>query len=157
ATPAILSAIRQENPNQAVFLVKPMQRVITDALGNRRLYMTLLGVFAALALLLSMAGIYGVISYSVTQRTREFGIRMALGAKSANVMNLVLWRGSLLVAIGLILGIGGAIGLTRLLRAVLSGVTATDPATFAVVAVILGGVGLAACGIPATRALRVDP
>jgi predicted permease len=157
ATPSILAAIRRENPNQAVFLVKPMQRVVVDSLGNRNLYMSLLAIFAGLALVLSMAGIYGVISYSVTQRTREFGIRMALGAKSANVMTLVLARGSLLVAIGLVVGIGGAIGLTRLLRAVLAGVTATDPTTFAGVALVLGLVALAACAVPAARALKVDP
>jgi len=156
-TPAVLDAIRKENPNQAVFNVKTMERVVSDSLSNLNLYLWLLGLFAALALVLSVAGIYGVISYAVTQRTREFGIRVALGARSGNVIGMVLGHGSLLIALGLAAGVGGALGLTRLLRTQLAGVTATDPATFAVVAILLGVVAMAACAVPARRALRVDP
>ncbi len=143
---AVRAAIHEVNPNRAVFDVKTMQRVIADSLSNEKLYLWLIGLFAALALLLAVAGVYGVISYAVTSRTHEFGIRVALGAGSGRVLRLVLGHGAWLVGLGLALGVGGALALTRLLRSLLFGVTPTDPATFA---------GMAA--LPARRATRVDP
>jgi putative ABC transport system permease protein len=153
----IRDAIRQINPNQAVFGIKTMQRVVADSLADRNLYLWLLGLFAGLALALAVAGIYGVISYAVTARTQEFGIRLALGADAGRVLGLVLWHGVALVGLGLALGVAGAFGLTRLLKSLLVGVTPTDPATFAVVGVLLPAVALMACLIPARRAMRVDP
>jgi putative ABC transport system permease protein len=154
---AVRGAIRDVNPNQPVFNIKTMHRVIADSLSKWKLYTWLIGLFAGIALLLAVAGIYGVISYAATSRTREFGIRLALGADARSVLGLVLRHGGLLVALGLIAGLCGALALTRLLSGLLYGVTPTDPATFAVMAVLLGAVALAACLGPARRAARVDP
>lgn len=119
--------------------------------------MILLGVFAALALVLSCVGIYGVISYVVGQRTHEIGVRMALGAQSRDVMRLVVGEGIAMALLGVAAGIAGAFGLTRLMANQLFGVTAHDPLTFAAVAVLLTFVALIACYLPARRAVRVDP
>jgi ABC-type antimicrobial peptide transport system permease subunit len=119
--------------------------------------MVLLGTFAALALLLSSIGIYGVISYLVSQRTREFGIRIALGAQRRDILRMVLGHGANMALIGVALGLLGALGLTRLMSGLLFGISATDPITFLVVACLLTLVALAACYIPARRATRVDP
>jgi predicted permease len=154
---AVRAAVREVNPNQALFKVATMRQVIHQSLGTQRLYVWLLGLFAAMATLLAAAGIYGVIEYLVTLRTQEIGIRMALGADSGRVLRLVMLRGLMLVAIGLLLGIGGAAGLTRFLRNVLFGVTSTDPITFAGMALLLAAVALGACIQPARRASRVDP
>jgi len=117
----------------------------------------LLGIFAGISLLLAAVGIYGVISYSMTQRTREIGIRMALGASRGNILRLVLGHGLTLTLLGLLLGIGGALGLTQLLASLLFGVGGRDPLTMAVVAGILGLVALLACLLPARRSTKVDP
>jgi ABC-type antimicrobial peptide transport system permease subunit len=154
---AVRKAIREVNPNQAVFRVQTMERVIEESLASQRLYLWLLGLFAALGTLLAAAGIYGVIAYLVTLRTAEFGIRMALGADSGRVLRLVMGRGALLVALGLTMGLGGAAVLTRFLKSVLYEVTATDPVTFGAMALLLSAVALAACLVPARRAARVDP
>jgi putative ABC transport system permease protein len=154
---AVRGAIREVNRNQAIFNVKTMQRVLADSLSDLNLYLWLLGLFAGLALLLAAAGIYGVISYLVSSRTREFGIRMALGADGRRLLKLVLGHSALLVALGLALGIAGAVCLTRLLKALLFGVAPTDPATLAAMAVLLGAVALAASLVPARRAMKVDP
>ena len=122
-----------------------------------RCYLWLLGLFAALGTLLAAAGIYGVIAYLVTLRTQEFGIRMALGADAGRVLRLVMGRGAVLVALGLAIGFGGAAALTRFLKTVLYGVSATDPVTFGAMALLLAAVALTACVIPARRAARVDP
>jgi ABC-type antimicrobial peptide transport system permease subunit len=114
-------------------------------------------VFAALALGLACIGIYGVISYLVGQRTQEIGIRLALGAKRLDVLRLILGEGMKMAALGLLIGIVAALGLTRLMAKLLFGVSATDPLTFAAVAALLAIVALAACYIPARRAMRVDP
>ena len=119
--------------------------------------MVLLGVFAALALVLSSIGVYSVISYLVGQRTHEIGIRMALGAQPSHVLLMVLVEGTKTALIGVGVGLVAALGLTRLMSSVLYGISATDPLTFAAVAIILTGVALAACYIPALRAMRVDP
>ena len=119
--------------------------------------MILLAVFAALALVLSCVGIYGVISYVVGQRTHEIGIRMALGAQRGDVMRLVLGEGVRMALVGVAAGIAAALGLTRLMAEELFGVTAQDPLTFAVVAILLTLVALLACYLPARRAMRVDP
>ncbi len=119
--------------------------------------MILLGVFAALALVLSCVGIYGVISYVVGQRTHEIGVRMALGAQSADVMRLVVGEGARMALLGVAAGIAAALGLTRLMANQLFGVTAHDPLTFATVAILLTLVALLACYLPARRAVRVDP
>jgi putative ABC transport system permease protein len=131
--------------------------VVADSLAKPRLYLWLLGLFAALGTVLAAAGVYGVIAYLVTLRTQEFGIRMALGADSARVANLVLGRGAVLAAVGLVIGAAGAAGLTRFLAGVLYGVGATDPATFGGTGLLLAAVALAACLIPARRAAQVDP
>jgi predicted permease len=151
------AAIREVSPNQALFRVATMRRVIETSLAQQRLYTWLLGLFAAIGTLLAVAGIYGVIAYLVTLRTREFGIRMAIGADAARVVRLVMRRGAVTVALGLAIGILGAVLLTRALRTLLYGVTPTDPATFAAMAALLAAVALSACLIPARRAAKVDP
>ena len=119
--------------------------------------MLLLGVFATIALLLSAVGIYGVMSYSVAQRSHELGVRMALGARSSDVLALVVKQGMTLALAGLGIGLVAAFGLTRIMASLLYGVSATDPLTFSIIALLLGSVALLACYLPARRATRVDP
>ena len=143
--------------NQPVSRVDSPERALGNSLGEPRLYTTLLGVFAALALILAGVGVYGVIAYSVTQRTHEFGIRTALGAQPRDVLALVLGQAMKLIVIGVAFGVGGALALTRLLASLLFNVSATDPITFVAVAALLMSVALLACYVPARRALKVDP
>ena len=153
----VQDVIHRIDPEQPVYLVRTMQRVLSDSISDRRLYMRLLGAFSGIALVLAMAGIYGVISYSVTQRTREFGIRLALGSESRRLRRMVVWDGVRLAGIGLLIGIPAAVAATRLLRGVVYGVSPVDPLTFGAVAVVLGAVALVASYVPARRASRVDP
>jgi putative ABC transport system permease protein len=154
---SVVGAIRQVNPNQAVFNIKTMQRVIADSLSNLNLYLWLLGVFAGIALALAVAGIYGVVSYAVASRAQEFAIRLALGADAGGVLRLVLGHVAVLIGIGLAIGLTAAAGLTGLLQALLFGVSPMDPGTLVAVAALLTAVALAACFIPAQRAMRLDP
>jgi ABC-type antimicrobial peptide transport system permease subunit len=140
-----------------IYGVETMDEVLAGSLAPRRFSMILLGIFAGLALVLSCIGIYGVISYVVGQRTHEIGVRMALGAQRGDVMRLVLGEGARMALLGVITGIGGAFGLTRLMASQLFGVTAQDPLTFVSVATLLALVALLACYLPARRATRVDP
>jgi putative ABC transport system permease protein len=133
------------------------QDVFSASLATRRFNLTLVGVFAATALLLAVAGIYGVMAYSVAKRTHEIGVRMALGASATDVLHLVLGQGIMTTAIGLAIGIGGALALTRAMQSLLFGVSATDPVTLVGVALVLGSAALLACYIPARRATKVDP
>ena len=153
----IKQTMRQISPDQTLPDMKTLDVIKAESLGNNRFRALLLGAFAGVSLLLSAIGIYGVISYSVTQRTREIGIRAALGAGRGNILRLVLRHAMGLALIGLLLGIGGAFGLTQLLQNLLFGVGERDPLTLAVVFVVLGLVALLACLIPARRATRVDP
>jgi putative ABC transport system permease protein len=143
--------------DQAVFNIRTMEQALAQSVAAQRFSMILLAVFALLALILAAIGIYGVISYSVAQRTREVGIRMALGARTIDVLNLVMRDGLKLVFIGIIVGLGGALLLTRLMTTLLFGVTATDAVTYITVALGLIIVALLACCIPARRATKVDP
>jgi ABC-type antimicrobial peptide transport system permease subunit len=122
-----------------------------------RLYTVLLGSIAALALVLSVVGVYGVISYSVAQQTHEIGIRIALGAQAGDVLRMVIKRGMLLVLIGIAIGLGGALAVTRVMQKLLFGVSVTDPLTFIAVSFLLAAVALVACVIPARRATKVEP
>jgi len=131
--------------------------LLSDSLFAARMGAVLLGVFGLLALLLASVGLYGVMSYSVSRRTREIGIRMALGAKQRDVLSLVVGQGMKLSLIGVGLGLGMSLGLTRVLSSLLVGISANDPATFAVISLLLVGVALLACFVPARRAARVDP
>jgi predicted permease len=150
-------AVAEIDSREAVYNVQTMDTVIANSFAARRLSMILLGIFAALALVLACVGIYGVISYLVGQRTREIGVRMALGAQPSDVLRLVVGHGTKMALIGVAIGIGAALGLTRLMANQLFGVSAYDPLTFAGVAVLLIIVAAAACYIPARRAMRVDP
>jgi predicted permease len=159
--PALLDSIRhaseQMSSEQVIYDAQTMSEIISASLAQPRFSMILLGAFAALALVLASVGIYGVISYSVGQRTHEIGIRMALGAQPLHIVRLVLREGGALAVTGVALGLASALGLTRLMAGLLYGVHATDPLTFAGVAVLLTLVALAACYIPARRATKVDP
>jgi|HubBroStandDraft_6_1064221.scaffolds.fasta_scaffold06087_2 putative ABC transport system permease protein len=158
---ALVSAVRNEiqqmDPEQPMGAVSTMDQLLAGTLSRSRFTMLLLGVFAAVALILACVGIYGVIAFSVTQRTQEFGIRMALGANRRDVFRLVLGQGTRLTLLGIGLGIVAAVIVTRLMATLLFGISATDPLTFASVALLLALVALAACYIPARRATRVDP
>ncbi|MCI0365990.1 MAG: FtsX-like permease family protein, partial [Phycisphaerales bacterium] len=155
--PILRSTIQNTDRTAAIDYVKTMERTIDESLWQRRLWSVLFGVFAALALFLAGVGLYGVMSYTVGQRTREIGIRMALGAQRRGVLGMVLRNGMLLVVTGMIAGLGLALALSRLIVALLFGVPAFDPTTYATVAGVLGLVALAACSLPALRASRVDP
>jgi predicted permease len=150
-------AVEQLDSRDVIYGVETMDEVIAGSLAARRLSMLLLAVFAMLALLLSCVGVYGVISYVVGQRTREIGVRMALGAQPKDVMRLVLAQGARMALVGVAAGLAAALGLTRLMANQLFGVTAHDPLTFAAVAIVLTMVALLACYLPARRAVRVDP
>jgi predicted permease len=160
ATPgAALDSIRRAmtTGEQFIYDERPFDEIIAKSLATQRFAMILLGIFAALALLLASIGIYGVISYVVGQRTQEIGIRLALGAQRLHILRLILGRGGILALAGVGLGLAAALGMTRLMASLLYGVRATDPLTFAGVAVLLTLVALAACYIPARRATKVDP
>jgi predicted permease len=154
---AIRRALKEISSEHLMVSVQTMEEIIAESLAARRVSMIVLGVFAALALGLASMGIYGVISYLVGQRTQEIGVRMALGAKQADVLRMVLGEGVKMVVAGVVIGLLAAAGLTRLMANLLFGVSATDPLTFAGVGFILTGVALAACYVPARRAMRVDP
>ena len=134
-----------------------LEEVYSSAFDARRFTLTLFGVFGGVALLIAIIGLYGMLSFSVTERTREMGIRMALGAQRARVLSLVIKQGLKLAALGVVIGLIGAWGLTRLMSALLFGITPTDSVTLVAVAVMLGLVALLACYVPARRATKVDP
>ena len=150
-------AIHEINKDQSLTEVKTLEQIKAESMASNRLQSLLLTVFAAIAVLLAAIGIYGVISYSVEQRTHEIGIRAALGASKADLVRLILRSGMAMAGIGLVLGFGGALGLTRLLTNLLFGVGERDPMTLGGVAALLAGVALLACYIPARRATKVDP
>ncbi len=155
--PAIQAELRALDPNQPVSEVRTMEQVMADTVGRARFNTLLFGLFAGLATLLAAVGIFGVMNYSVTLRSRELGLRMALGAQPAQVLMLILKQGLLLTLIGISIGVAGALALTRVMSGLLFGVDATDPATFAAIVLLLAVVSLIACYIPARRATRVDP
>jgi putative ABC transport system permease protein len=154
---AATDAVHKFDPNLPVTQVLTMDELLSDSVSPRRFAAVLTGTFAVLALLLAAVGIYGVTSYTVSQRTQEIGIRMALGAQPANVRELILGRTMKLAAFGVALGLAGAFALTRYLGSLLYEVRSFDPATFAVVSALLVAAALAACLIPARRAMKVDP
>ena len=154
---AVRSQVQALDPQQPVYDIKPMTEVIADSLARRRLSMLLIGIFAAVALLLAAVGIYGVMSYAVTERTREIGIRVALGAQVGDVMRLVVGQGMKLALIGIGAGLVAALLLTRLIESLLYKVSTTDPATFVAITLLLFAVAFVATYIPARRAMRVDP
>jgi putative ABC transport system permease protein len=154
---ALTRAIHEVDPEQPVFGVMPMEQLLASATAERRFSLLLLLLFAGLALLLSAVGIYGVMAYTTTQRSHEIGIRMALGARSGEVLSLVLGQGMRLVAVGLAVGLIGAWALSRVLVSQLYGITARDPVTYVAVAVLLAAVALLATYLPARRAAHVDP
>jgi predicted permease len=154
---AVRSAVADLDPGDVIYRVQTLDDVLASSLAARRLSMILLSVFATLALVLACAGIYGVISYLVAQRTHEIGVRMALGATQRNVVRLVVGQGMRVVVAGVVTGLAGALLLTRLMTSVVYGVRVTDPVTYGVVSVLLVAVALLASYIPARRATRIDP
>jgi predicted permease len=153
----VRDAIWRVDRDQPVWRLRSMDSIVTGALGSKRVLLGLVGVFATVAVILSGVGIYGVMSFAVTQRTHEVGVRMALGARGSEVLGLIVRQGVRLTAIALVVGVVAAFGVARLLASQLFGVTPTDPVTFAAVPLLLAVVSIAACYLPARRASRLDP
>jgi putative ABC transport system permease protein len=156
-SPAVRAEVRAFDANQIIWRVRTLEELVGTSVAPRRFNMLLLGIFASVALVLAAIGLYGVMSYSVSWRTHEIGIRMALGAKGTDVLRLVVRQGMSMTLIGLALGLVGAFMLSRVMVGLLYGVSATDPLTFAGVSLVLLGVAFLACLIPARRATRVNP
>ena len=154
---ALRSRLLEFNSGMVVHNPEDMEKTVADSISNKRFTMTLLGVFALLALLLASIGIYGVLSYMVGQRSKEIGVRMALGAQKLDVLRMILKDGARMTLAGILIGLVGALVLTRLMRSMLYGVKPTDPLTFICVAALLCTIALLACYLPARRAMKVDP
>jgi putative ABC transport system permease protein len=158
---SLVAAVRNEvqvlDKNLAVSGIRTMERIISNSIAGSRLVMLLFGSFAAVAMLLAALGIYGVMAYSVTQRTHEIGIRVALGAQARDVLQLVVRQGMKLAILGVGIGLAASFGLTRLMTDLLFGISPSDPLTFAGIAAMLAFVALLACYLPARRAMKVDP
>jgi len=156
-TKSVQAAMRTIDPNLALILPQPVTDIMAQALGQAKLMMVLLGIFAGVALLLASIGIYGAVAYTVEQRTGEIGVRMALGAQTADVLRLVVRQGMAPVLLGLVIGIVAALALGRLLTTQLYEVSPHNPALLAITALTLGAVALLACFLPARRATFVNP
>ncbi|HEU4433553.1 MAG TPA: FtsX-like permease family protein, partial [Pyrinomonadaceae bacterium] len=156
-TQAARAQVKAFDPDQMIWRTQTIEQLIGKSVAPRRFNMMLLGIFAGVALVLAAVGLYGVMSYSVSWRTHEIGVRMALGAKRADVLRLVVRQGMTMTLIGLAIGLAGAIALSRLMTSMLYGVSTTDPLTFTGVSIVLLAVALLACLLPARRATRVDP
>jgi putative ABC transport system permease protein len=154
---ALRGAVAAMDKNLAVSNISPMEEITAQSVGQERFTLLLLGLFSSLALLLAVAGIYGVMSYAVAQRTHEIGVRVALGAQTRDVLKLVVTQGMALVSAGVGIGLASALALTRFIRGLLFGVSATDPLTFLAISILLSIVALLACYLPARRATKVDP
>ena len=154
---SVLTTLRQINHGQPAAEFQPIQSLVDHAVSPRRFFVLLVDIFAGLGLLLASLGIYGVISYSVTQRTQEIGIRMALGASRWNVQFDVIWKTLRLVLLGMVVGLGVSLAASRLIAALLFGTAASDPKTFCAVALLLLAVALLAGYLPAWRASRINP
>jgi putative ABC transport system permease protein len=154
---AVRDAVLEVDPEQPIFDARTMGDRITEAASGTRFNATLLGFFGFVALALAAVGVYGVIAYSVAERTHEIGIRVALGASRGDVAGMVMSQGTMMTVVGLLMGLAGAWFATRYIATLLYGITPGDPLTFGGAAVILGAVALAACYLPARRAMRVDP
>jgi predicted permease len=154
---SVAGVAREMDPNVPIYDVKIMAERLSESLARRRFAMLALGVFALVAMVLAAVGIYGVMSYSVTQRTREIGIRMALGAQTKGVVTLIVGQGMLMASVGVAIGLAGALAATRVMASLLFGVTATDPVTFVGIGLLLAAVAFFACYFPARRATKVDP
>jgi putative ABC transport system permease protein len=155
--PALRGVVRDMDKDQPLYEVRTMGALVSRSVARQRFSMTLIGVFAALALALAAVGIFSVMSFLVAQRTHEIGIRMALGAQGSDILRMIVGHGMTLTLVGVGLGLAGAYALTRLMSSLLFGVSATDPVTFGVVAALLAAVALLACYVPARRATKVDP
>ena len=157
----LISALREQvkavDPDQPIYNIRTMHEIRAESVASERLNLTLLSIFAGIALVLAIVGIYGVMSYTVTQRTHEIGIRMAIGAQPRDVFKMVIGQGMTLALIGVGIGLIGAFALTRLMASMLFDIAPTDPVTFVVIAVLLTTVALLACFIPGRRATKVDP
>ena len=154
---AIRSEVLSIDSEQPVSSIKTLDQILSTSIAQQRFAMLLFGVFGAVAMILAAVGIYGVMSYAVTQRTHEIGIRMALGAGQRDVLRLIIGHGMILTLIGIAVGLGAAFALTRLMSSLLFGVSVTDLTTFAIFSASLAAVALLACAVPARRALKVDP
>jgi putative ABC transport system permease protein len=154
---AVRGQVREIDPDQPIYNIRTMNEIRAESVAPERLNLALLSIFAGIALVLAIVGIYGVMSYSVTQRTHEIGIRMAIGAQPRDVFRMILGQGMILALIGVAIGLIGAFALTRLMATMLFGIEPTDPTTFAAIAVLLTVVALVACYIPGRRATRVNP
>ena len=154
---ALRSRILSVDKFTAISRVRTLNDLVSESVAQPRFYTLLLAIFAGIALTLAALGIYGVVAYSVSQRTHEIGIRVALGAEASRILRLVVGRGLIMILSGVGIGLGGAFALTRLLTGLLFEVRATDPTVFAVIALLLIAVALAACLVPARKATQVDP
>jgi ABC-type antimicrobial peptide transport system permease subunit len=155
--PTVRAAVRSVDPSQPIVNLATMEDVVERSTAQRRFALLLFIAFGVVALLLASAGIYGVLAGRVAERTREIGLRSALGATPRSIVRMVMGEGAVLTGAGIVLGLGGALLLSRFLRALLYGVEPADPATLGAVAAVLTVVALAACLVPAVRALRIDP
>jgi putative ABC transport system permease protein len=149
--------LRDIDPALPAYSVAPLTTVVSDSVAERRFSMLLLAVFASVALFLAAVGIYGVVAYGVTQRTQEIGVRMAMGAERRNILTLVLGGGLRLALAGVVIGLAGALALSRLIETMLFNVQPFDPPSYAATALLLLAIAALACYVPARRAMRVDP
>jgi putative ABC transport system permease protein len=154
---AVRQAAREIDPDQPFYEIRTMKATLSEMVAKRWLNTLLFGLFGAVALLLAAVGIYGLMATMVTQRTREIGVRLALGAPAREILKMLMWQGVKLAALGLVIGLLAAVILTRLMSKLLYGVSATDPTTFVVISLVLLSAALLACWIPARRATKVDP
>jgi putative ABC transport system permease protein len=156
-TTAVRGVIQSADKELPVYSVRTMERMMADSTSQRRFATILLGVFALVALILASVGLFGVMSYTVAQRRHEIGIRMALGAQTLDVLKLIIRQGMILVLTGVAIGLMAAFGLTRLMKAMLFGISETDTTTFVIIPLLLAVVAMLACYLPARRATKVDP